>query len=278
MLPFTLQKIKMYKEHPVFIKPNNEDSKIWRYLDFPKFISLLDRKSLFFVRASELCKVDPYEGHYTFVNIKKTIEKNNERNSKMREKYPQFFSKQNLNFNEERTPLPLPLLKTVRMNTALNYWYLGEHETDAMWKLYSKNGEGIAIQSTFKRLKECFETCLEMVYIGMVQYIDYEKEEIPEDNLFYPFLHKRTNLKHECELRALVQNLPEDIMGEKIQLGKLEEPGVYIPISLDNLIEKAYVAPTSPRWHLELVENILNKYGLKKEVKQSILSEPPPHE
>ena len=57
----------MYKEHPVFEKPENENTKIWRYLDFTKFVSLLDKSALFFTRADRLN--DPFEGSYSKVNI-----------------------------------------------------------------------------------------------------------------------------------------------------------------------------------------------------------------
>ena len=37
----------MYKEHPAFNTPD-DNRIIWRYLDFPKFLDILDRKKLFF--------------------------------------------------------------------------------------------------------------------------------------------------------------------------------------------------------------------------------------
>lgn len=58
----------MYKEHPVFEKPENENAKIWRYIDFTKFVSLLDKSALFFTRADRLG--DPFEGSYSRANIK----------------------------------------------------------------------------------------------------------------------------------------------------------------------------------------------------------------
>lgn len=42
------------KEHPVFKKPADENIKIWRYLSFAKYVSLLDRKTLFFRRVDRL--------------------------------------------------------------------------------------------------------------------------------------------------------------------------------------------------------------------------------
>ena len=59
----------MYKEHPVFEKPENEDVKIWRYMDFTKFVSLLEKQALFFCRTDKLG--DLFEGSYTKVNIER---------------------------------------------------------------------------------------------------------------------------------------------------------------------------------------------------------------
>src|SRR5438132_14095582 len=42
--------------------PSDEDMQIWRYLDFTKFVALLDSRSLFFARVSTL--EDPFEGSF----------------------------------------------------------------------------------------------------------------------------------------------------------------------------------------------------------------------
>ena len=55
-------------EHPCFIQPKNENIKIWRYMDFTKFVSLISSKSVFFCR-SDLFE-DPFEGSYSKANLK----------------------------------------------------------------------------------------------------------------------------------------------------------------------------------------------------------------
>jgi len=50
----------MYVECPNLEKPKNENATIWRYMDFTKFVSLLDRRELFFSRTDRLG--DPFEG------------------------------------------------------------------------------------------------------------------------------------------------------------------------------------------------------------------------
>ena len=43
----------MYQEHPSF-NPPSDNATLWRYMDFTKFVSLLDKSALFFVRADKL--------------------------------------------------------------------------------------------------------------------------------------------------------------------------------------------------------------------------------
>ena len=38
----------MYAEHPSFHLPTNPSAKIWRYMDFTKFVSLLETNALYF--------------------------------------------------------------------------------------------------------------------------------------------------------------------------------------------------------------------------------------
>ena len=48
-----------YEDHPIFSTPEGGDTTVWRYMDFTKFLSLLDKKELFFVRLDKLD--DPFE-------------------------------------------------------------------------------------------------------------------------------------------------------------------------------------------------------------------------
>ena len=52
----------MYEEHPACTSPP-PNAILWRYMDFMKYVSLLDRKALFFGRVDKLG--DPFEGFYT---------------------------------------------------------------------------------------------------------------------------------------------------------------------------------------------------------------------
>lgn len=245
----------MYKEHPVFEKPENENVKIWRYMDFTKFMSLLDRSALFFTRADKLG--DPFEGSFPKVNV---------------ELRPEIYK-------DKIPPSALKSFSKLRMSflkcTIVNCWHLNEYESAAMWKLYLKSNEGIGIQSTFNRLINCLKDGNHHTFIGRVKYIDYEKDWIPEGNSLIPFVRKRKSFEHERELRAVIQDFSYNKNGEINLLKPPFDEGLYIPVDLNLLVDRVYLAPTSPKWLFELVESVIKKYHLKKEVHQSSLDEVP---
>ena len=56
----------------------------------------------------------------------------------------------------------------------INPWHYNEYKSTTMWSLYSHENSGIAIQSTTRRLSECFKDNNEdFIYIGRVQYVDF---------------------------------------------------------------------------------------------------------
>ena len=237
----------MYIAHYAFTPPENEDAKIWRYMDFTKFVSLLDKGALFFARADRLG--DPFEGSYTKATLI---------SSEIREKASDFRW----------------FIEALVKNTTINSWHLNENESAAMWKLYLVSNEGIAIQSTFNRLKNSILGEQE-VRIGKVRYIDYENDVISDENLFNPFLYKRKSFEHELELRAIVSIFPNKTATILDIIKPTIENGIYIPVDLETLIETIWLAPTCPTWLKELVTSVTKKYGLNKDIFPSKLNAKP---
>lgn len=247
----------MYKKHPVFKEPVNENSKVWKYLDFTKFVSLLDRESLYFARADRLN--DSFEGSYPEFNVKHR---------------PQVYKNIPLNVLSGFSGI----FEKVRKFTFLNCWHKNEYESAAMWNLYLKSNEGISVQSTFKKLKDSLKQYhKESVFIGEVKYIDYQSQWMPEGNLLYAFVHKRKSFRHEKEIRVLIQRLPISKKKKRINLNK--KPildGFYVPINLKILIEKIYISPSAPKWIFNLAKRVCRKYNFDiKKLKQSNLFDNP---
>jgi len=231
------------KLHPAFDGPENADAKIWKFLDFTKFISLLETRSLYFSRSDKL--PDPHEGVYgKFGKIHRPVIGNavNPERQKLYDNY-----------------------KKIRQSVFLNCWHENEHESAAMWDLYLKSNEGIAIQSTFKKLTGCFGVSgRPNIHIGRVKYLDYQKENLPTGNDLRLFMHKRKSFEHENEIRALIHDENDS-----------EKNGIFVPVDVPALIEKIYVAPTAEYWILDLVKSITKKYELNNEVIKSSLFDDP---
>lgn len=242
----------MNLEHPDFEQPKDESTLVWRYMDLSKFLSLLETSSLYFTRSDKF--IDPYEG---------TIPKINSENIST------YFTEFD-NASEMQNEL-LNLFDINRKLTLINCWYQSEHESDAMWQLYSNNG--IAIQTTFGKLKSSFNNSDDEVLIGQVKYIDYNKEGMFYLNALTPFLFKRISFEHENEIRAVIWNvqtnrpIDED---DKVAIDIIDH-GKFSKIEIETLIERIYVSPTAPSWFHKLVISIVNRYKLDKPVIHSQL-------
>jgi len=147
-----------------------------------------------------------------------------------------------------------------------------------MWNLYLSNQEGICIQSTFNNLLTSLESYEEFdIFIGKVKYIDYQSEAIPQGNLLSPFIHKRKSFEHKEELRALIwtpQNGKNDISNPNNNKFK-DVLGIYVPVSIEKLIEKIFVSPNAPKWNADLIRSLVKKHEINVEVVQSDLAAKP---
>jgi hypothetical protein len=270
--------VPAHTDNDVFKQPTNPDIKVWRYMDFTKYVSMLDSSSLFFARADLLG--DSFEGSSPKVNIalRPTFYRDTLQQMSKANPANQDVSKEFLGF--------LQFLSTSnelnRYTVYVNSWHMNEYESAAMWHLYATNrAEAIAVQTTYARSRDCLPSGIDVglnshgpapIHIGEVQYIDYHTEWFPEGNLFYPFVHKRKSFEHEREVRAVLN----DAFQGKFYTGNDPKKGYRVEVSIDNLIERVYVAPTAPDWFRDLVEAVTGKYGFShKPINRSSLSQRP---
>ena len=164
------------------------------------------------------------------------------------------------NFTEQLSSI-LPMIPRTRV---VNCWHENNYESEAMWKLYARRQDGIAIKTTFENLAGSFE-CEDDIHIGKVNYVDYASTIIPEDSIVIPLLTKRMSFEHEREIRAIAINLlPPD-----------QNVGRYFHVNLSILIGEILVAPQAPRWFSELVNSIVTRYELEVPVRASTLAAAP---
>lgn len=237
------------------IQPDNENVKVWRYMDFTKFISLIETQSLHFTRVDKF--EDPFEGSLP----NRTIDVKNRllAYSSGEERRIQIREAKSKN-------------KTYRQHFAVNCWHENEYESAAMWNLYLKSNEGIAIQSTYKLLNNCFTEDHKIV-CGKVKYINFPEDSISFIDPVEKFFTKRKSFNCENEIRALISNLSFE--NDDLHLPKALAVGLPISVNLKNLIQNIYVAPNSPIWFLKLVKSTVIRYGYKFKVKKSQMDDIP---
>jgi tmRNA-binding protein len=244
---------KMYQQNPEFEEPA-ADTIIWRYVDFTKFISYLEKNALFFVRSDQLS--DKYEGSFTEADAKLWEDK----------------------LKPETKLSQIEIYDMFRKFVNISSWHINDNESAAMWEICLQSNEGVAIKSTFKRLKDSFIPHKEdEILIGKVKYIDYTRDSIPKGNIFNPFLYKRKAFEHERELRAVIMKFApqEETVEKHILYVNPKWFGIHVKTDLDVLINKIVVSPNVPDWFIDLVTSIVKKYELNKKVEQSELSKEP---
>ncbi|WP_130736712.1 hypothetical protein [Flavobacterium sp. J27] len=216
---------------------NNDQVIIWKYLDLSKFLDMLLSQKLFMSRSDKF--EDQYEGTFsepTFEEIKKIAANN-----------PKF----------------LDYYKSHREKVVVSSWHANEYESFAMWQIFTKNNEGLAIQSTIGRLKKALEVEKHFQqFIGEVNYIDYKKEYIPFEDTFFPFLFKRKSFQYEREIRVI-----SDVSHAKISIND----GLKIEVIINELIEKIYIHPKSENWYKNLVVQMVKKLGYEIAIEKSDL-------
>jgi len=227
----------MYINNSNITLPEDNTTIVWKYLDLSKFLDLLLSQQLFMSRSDKF--EDQYEGTFsepTFEEIKKIAANK-----------PEF----------------LDYYKSHREKVVISSWHINEYESFAMWQIFTKNNEGLAIQSTIGRLKKALEpeNRIEQ-YIGNVNYIDYKKEYIPFDDTFFPFLFKRKSFQYEREVRIIT-----DVSSHNISVND----GLKINIDLNQLIEKIYIHPKSENWYKKLVIELVSKLNFTIEIEKSDL-------
>jgi hypothetical protein len=218
-------------KHPCFPQPEDPSVKVWRYMDLAKFVWLLTHKQLYFTRLDLLS--DSHEGSVTPQTAKGIDE---------------FLKLRGAKVGWEQLS---KLYQLSRRTTFINCWYAGNNESEAMWRLYCGAGHGVAIRTTYTLLVDSIKKDND-IFIGLVSYIDYEREGFPSANMFYPVMHKRLAFAHEREVRMVTSP-------SKYRASSPEPAPASLTFEWDptHLIEAVYVDPYAPEYYFEAVQSIV---------------------
>lgn len=221
-------------------------SVIWRYMDFSKYVDLLDSRRLFFSRLDILREQDPYEG--SFIPLFFTSRKRDKSAKRKLRKFDGTFPK----------------------DVYVSCWYLGNSESAALWELFPKSDEGIAVRSTVERLHNSLSLgasglqiiCRRIVYgHDKIRAKKSDKSQFTGDDAIFT---KRQCFKHEKELRLAIYRYGLS--------NPLPRKCMRVETDLNIMISEIIISPEAPCWIAGLVERVTKKYGFSFKIRQSNLN------
>ncbi len=232
-----------YRNNRELKKPNDDD-KIWKYMDFTKFVSMLHYKSLHFTRVDTL--KDPYDASITsyFVEIIDAPESDIKRIKEA---------------EKER-----------RKKLFVNCWHIN-NDTDsaALWKVYMKSDEGIAIQTTVSKLVTVLEASKNDLHFDLAS-VNYDTSKLASItnkpngkpdisfNMTETLFTKRPCFQYENELRVIVRNSKPKSTGFNLD-----------DLDINLLIESICVNPEASTWVVSLVRDLAKSYKIEGKVYKS---------
>ena len=240
-----------YEAHSELITPPDETI-IWRYLNIAKLLDLFERRVLWFARVDTF--EDPLEGTHTDAEIE------------------YLRSRPNL-------PAPFPsmeeqyvsMTKMFRQTMFVNCWRSAPSESMAMWDIYGKGGEVVAIKSTIGRLKESLATHPLNVFIGNVKYVDWGQLSW-HMNALAMVMRKGSSYEHEREVRAVVWGIGPQGGEPPIVSSSFTDEGRYVfhgPLGLEiaiepeRLIAEIMIGPREQAMLQKLLGPVLRRYNLE---------------
>ena len=167
------------------------------------------------------------------------------------------------------------IYRTLTSCIAVNCWHRSDHESEAMWNLYSKSG--VAIKTTVRSIKNSLAANSQpyTVQVGAIKYMDFLDPNLSPQDCVTPDGHlmgmiKRLAYAHEREVRMSISDIgdPKKILGLKpspklLDIDPLElidelviSPFASIPMKNSILaVSKIYSLPSERISQSQLLEN-----------------------
>lgn len=260
-----------------------KDSMLWRYMTLDKLINILSTQKLYFTPLNSYEKTDPFEGVLPKVGLDAMRQLRSSEQEKLLAQAIQFRDKmiENCTGKPEQLAIIERLEKEIEKirsfpslmekvsfrifkSTLVNCWHQNEFESEAMWRLYSENNKGIAIQTTFQNLVDSIDD--QRVFLSEVNYINfYDKDLEPKDcvvNGHLSPLLKRKSFEHEKEVRLFFQ--PENDL-KTLSAEEYKYVGQSIDVDISKLISKLYISPYATGLFASSVKEVLKRFGLDED-------------
>jgi hypothetical protein len=248
----------------------SKDTNVWRYLDFSRFVSLIENRAIHFCHVSVF--EDKYDGVFNCLNTDDHYDITTE-GKIVRIDAASLDSRSAENSARFKEFIAL-YHQAILRSTGVSCWRLDDHESHAMWRIFVKSDEGVAIESTIGKLTSSVSPGDYRLLLGKVRYIDYAKQKIPITNLMNSFFYKNRYFEHEKELRLLCYRV-DGVTPGPVPLQNyrpLPAGGLELPVDVSKLIQGIHISPYAPKWFDDLVNRVVQRYGFDIPVYPSIIA------
>lgn len=241
--------------HPAFPQPVDTSISLWRYMDLDKFEWIVNNSRLFIPCVDRLG--DRSEGTTPKGELKWWLRQAENADSVEKKK-----------IIEHNRRFISHMVKQFRNQYYVSCWHANEFENYAMWRCYTNDHNAVAIRSSYKALRDCLPSYVE---IGLVRYIDYASGRLPSMNLFEYIMHKDIYYSYENEVRAVAASFLaykewQTHFGEN-HFEVESSPGFFVyapPVDLNQLIIGVVLHPEIPQDAKAKVEGLCIKNGLEQ--------------
>ncbi len=236
-------------------QPPDDQIKVWRYMDLPKFIDFLQTNLLHLGRVSAF--KDYFEGTYpqgaaaTSRELMKGLVS------------AEILTEMTMAAKNAMRLYSSYIRKVLGERMYASCWYSGDAENALMWRAYGGSGLGVVIQSTYAKVRDNIPANLEFpVCIGQVRYMDYIADGHPGFNTSIPletYLNKRKEYASEREVRLL----------SMFNVGDPQPPGILVDFDFKSVVESVRIYPGAPAWILNMLNRLVESRSIKIGVERS---------
>ncbi|AIK16054.1 hypothetical protein GZ59_43670 [Pectobacterium atrosepticum] len=265
----------------------DDSVRLQRYMNFAKFISLLDNREIFLCKTSLF--EDELEGGFTVIDEMLSDGSAAILDNVVNNLLPTV-NKQTLEEREERNKISADVMKHVeeepyhtvfgdiekkdfshqelheRIKDFIDVccWHSNEKESMAMWKIYGEDDFAVCVITDVGNIKRSIIKNKEYkILIAKVKYLIYEDEHFKQEHPLAQYMHKTDFYSYENEVRIIGYDPTSNIYEER------KASGTRIGVNLQELVQEIRVSSTAPDWFLGLVRSICKKFSLDVQVCRS---------
>lgn len=223
----------------------------WRYMDLAKFISILQRGSLWFSHHSTF--KDPYDGRYSEITAEE-----------IRSDYDELGLETPASIDEEAT---------LGYDNYVSCWNIKEEQSAALWNMYFEGDVGVAIKTTIGDLKSSVvsEDDLDHDFNFMSGMVDYSSMENEPRGYYGPIFSKRPMFDFENEYRMVFTASHSQHEEQTENQSTLSSNGIPVPVDVELLIDEVYISPLSGGYVESVVEKLRDESEYNFDIRQSSL-------